>query len=132
MSLLKHRSKNVDNDLDAKREDEFRKRANTRFGLVDIDEQAQISYNSNLMIVGAHLTQICHPNGGTADDIVDTYTHVMSKLVDWLNIVPLREKLESMLDDAVFSEYSYKEQPVMPTYTPLLKRKHVITDHKQA
>ena len=115
---------------ESREEDEFRKVVASRTGFVEVDEEAQSRYNANLMLVGAQLTQVCHPNGGDPDEIVATYERVMGKLLDWFNIVPLRERLETMLDKEIWSKWSVAEQPIVPTYTPTLKKRQVGTNHE--
>ena len=108
--------------IERKTQEEFQETINGRFGFIKTDPQTETYYNGNLMMVGAHLTQVCHPNGGTPDQIVNSYIQVMGKLTDWFNLVPLREKLEGMLEEKVWSEWSVKEQPVVPAYTPYFLR----------
>ena len=125
MKLFGRKSSDVQEEKERKAQEELKQSINARFGLIKTDEHAEIFYNGNLMMVGAHLTQVCHPDGGTPDQIVTSYTQVMERLTDWFNIVPVREKLEGMLGEKVWSEWSVKEQPVVPAYTPhFLKKRH--------
>ena len=126
MGLFQRKSSVAEQAKEVREEQEFHEKLASRTGFVKVDEEAQPLYNAHLMLAGAQLTQVCHPNGGNPDDIVDTYARVMTRLIDWFNIVPLREKLESMLDEEIWSRWSVEEQPVVPTYTPALKRKKCV------
>ena len=125
MRLFGRESDANEEERERKEEGQFREKLNSRLGFIKTDEQAETLYNANLLIVGAHLTQVCHPTGGAPKEILSTYTQLMEGLIDWFNITPLRERLEDMLEEAVWSKWAVKEQPVVPTYTPLLKRKQM-------
>ncbi|MDY6833585.1 MAG: hypothetical protein SVY53_02145 [Chloroflexota bacterium] len=92
MGLFRRKSSVYEQEREIREEQEFQEKLASRTGFVKVDEEAQPLYNAHLMIVGAQLTQVCHPNGGNADEIVDTYARVMTRLIDWFNIVPLKEK----------------------------------------
>ena len=73
------------------------------------------------MMVGAHLAQGCHPNGAEPEVMVATYTRVMSELMDWFNIVPVREKLEPMLAQQIYTKWE-PQVPMRGFYEPTLKK----------
>ncbi|MDY6835343.1 MAG: hypothetical protein SVY53_11145 [Chloroflexota bacterium] len=123
MGLIGHSSSAAEEERERREQDEFLERISARLGFIKENTDANTAYNSNLLIVGAHLTQVCHPNGGTSKEIVGTYKEIMRDLIDWFNVVPLREKLEDILEESVWSKWSVKEQPVIPTYTPKLNRR---------
>jgi len=125
MGLFSRKSDEIANERRHKEEQEFKEKMEGRLGFVKVDEQSETTYNSNLMIVGAHLTQICHPNGGSPEEILATYTKMMEGLIDWFNVVPLKEKLEGMLEETIWSRWAVKEQPVVPTYMPWLQRRQM-------
>lgn len=122
MNLKGRKSSTVEQKTLRMEEEELRERVEARWGFIKTDEHTEALYNANLMRVGADLTRVCHPNGGRPKEIVATYAEVMEELMDWFNIVPLREKLEDMLESKIWSRWSPPEQPVVPLYTPELKR----------
>ena len=123
MKLFNRKPSELEQAREAKAQDELHDKVNERFGFIKTDQNEETFYNGNLMMVGAHLTQVCHPNGGTPKEIVSSYIQVMEELLDWFNIVPLRERLDDMLEQRVSSEWSVKEQPVVPAYTPFFLKK---------
>ncbi|MDY6835455.1 MAG: hypothetical protein SVY53_11720 [Chloroflexota bacterium] len=122
MNPFESKSKDHKEEAERQAQQELRDKVNERFGFIKTDEQAEVYYNGNLMMVAAHLTQVCYPNGGTPDQIVNSYIQVMERLMSWFNVLPLREKLEDMLEEKITSPWAVKEQPVVPAYTPLFTR----------
>ena len=122
MSLFGRGNKHSSED-ERKAREEFWQRYNSVLGLPKVDEQAETYYNGQLIVARAHLTQICHPNGGSPKQVAATYSQIMQELMDWINIVPLRERLEGVVEETISSRWAIKEQPVEPLYTPELKRK---------
>ncbi|MDY6834402.1 MAG: hypothetical protein SVY53_06325 [Chloroflexota bacterium] len=120
--------------LKEQREEELRQnlfeRLYARRGLVKRDPQLEATYHGNLMMVGAHLAQGCHPNGAEPEVMVATYTRVMSELMDWFNIVPIRQKLEPMLAQQIYTKWE-PQVPMRGFYEPTLK-KMARTSHYQA
>ena len=114
----------TDKEKEQKEEELRRKlfeRLDARRGIIRKDPQAEATYHSNLMMVGAHLAQGCHPNGAAPEEMVATYTRVMDGLMDWFNIVPVREQLDPMLSKEIFTKWEY-ETPLRSFYEPTLKK----------
>ena len=111
-------AKNAKDAIERKAQEELKGSLQERFGFIPTDEQTETFYNGNLMMVAAHLTQVCHPNGGTPTEIVNSYTQVIQQLMDWFNIVPMRERLDNMLEERINSPWAVPQQPVVPAYTP--------------
>ena len=112
----------AEEEIERKAQEEFRERFASQFGEIKTDKQAEVFYNGNLMMVGTHLTHVCHSTGASPEEVLATYARLMDGLMDWFSVVPMREKVEEMLDDTIKSRWSVKEQPVMPLYTPKLKK----------
>ena len=112
--------------LKEQREEELRQnlfeRLYARRGLVKRDPQLEATYHGNLMMVGAHLAQGCHPNGAEPEIMVATYTRVMGELMDWFNIVPVRQKLEPMLAQQIYTKWE-PQVPMRGFYEPTLKKR---------
>ena len=120
MRLFRRKNTTIDEEEMRARE-EFWQTYGSMWGQRRPEAKEESIYNANLMLVGANLTQICHPNGGSSKEVLGTYTEMMEGLLDWLNIVPLRERLEGMLDEQIWSKWSPPQQPVVPLYTPQVK-----------
>lgn len=132
MGIFRHKWSAAHEERERQEQQKLNKQLNARLGIVKPNEEIETSYNTNLMIVGAQLTQICHPDGGKPKEIVATYAEVMDELRNWFEIVPMREKLENMLEETVWSRWSVKEQPVVPIYTPRLNRRQGLGGNHQA
>jgi hypothetical protein len=61
-------------------------------------EQRQAILYASLFQVAAHLTQICHPAGGQAEEVVGTFTKVYALLHDWYNGSSFKAEIKRMLD----------------------------------
>ncbi|MDY6835451.1 MAG: hypothetical protein SVY53_11700 [Chloroflexota bacterium] len=126
MSLFRRNKNTTAQDEAEERElEQFKSMINARLGYVDTDKQSEVLYNAHLLMAAAQLADICHTTGASPKEVLATYTELAEGLRDWFNLVPLRKKLEAMLDEKVHSKWAVKEQPVMPTYTPILKRRQV-------
>ena len=125
MNVFKRKHSAADEAREEKAREEFQEEYDAIYGFIKTDERAETIYNANLMRVGADLARGCHPNGASPQEMLTTYTQLMDGLKSWFNIVPIREKLEAKIEENIWTEWSPKEQPLKPTYTPLLKRKNM-------
>lgn len=133
MNLFGRKSDATGEEREKKAQEEFKEEFDSLLGHVKLDEHSETFYNGNLMIVGTHLTQVCHSTGASPKQVVATYGQVMGELMSWFNMVPLKERLEDMLDERVWSKWSPKEQPVESMYTPQVNRmKRSNSDHQSS
>jgi hypothetical protein len=63
----------------------------------DLEQRHAILY-SGLFQVAAQLTQICHPNGGKPDEVVDTFTQVYALLHEWYKGSDFKVEIKRMLE----------------------------------
>ncbi|MDY6834111.1 MAG: hypothetical protein SVY53_04850 [Chloroflexota bacterium] len=113
-----HKSDPDKEQRDMIEEEQFQEKYNALLGYIKTDEQTETYYNGHLMVVGTHLTQVCHSTGASPKQVVATYAEVMQELGSWFHVLPVKEKLEQMLDEKIWSKWSPKEQPVESMYTP--------------
>ena len=53
---------------------------------------------SGLFQVASQLTQICHPNGGNPEEVVDTFTKIYDLLHSWYKGDTFKAEMKRMLD----------------------------------
>jgi len=61
-------------------------------------EHREAMLNSSLFGVAAQLTQMAHPNGGTPEELVPTFTKTYGLLQDWFRGGPFKAELRQLLD----------------------------------
>ena len=69
--------------------------------------QHKATIDSSLFQVAAQLAVGCHPNGGSAEEMVATYTRIYELLCDWYEATPLKEEVNKMLDKLLPSPPGY-------------------------
>jgi hypothetical protein len=65
---------------------------------------------SGLFQVASQLTQICHPNGGKPEEVVDTFTKVYDLLHSWYKGDAFKAEMRRMLDVLLPDPYAAPEQ----------------------
>ena len=122
MRIFDRGSDSAEEERESVAQEELAKEYDALLGHVKPDEQTKTFYNGNLMIVGTHLTQVCHSTGASPKQVVATYAEVMDELTEWFHLMPVKGKLEQMLEERISSKWSPKEQPVESMYTPNVKK----------
>ena len=100
MSLFRrNKQTTAQHEAEERELEQFKSTINARLGYVDTDEQSEALYNVQLLMTAAQLANSCHTTGASPKEVLATYTELAEGLRDWFNLVPLRKKLEAMLDE---------------------------------
>ena len=67
--------------------------------------EAEVLYNSQILLVGAHVTQIALTTGRPVKEVVETYAEAIGELRDWFAGKQVKQRIESLIDQVTTSEW---------------------------
>jgi len=66
---------------------------------------AEVLYNTQLLLVGAHVTQIALTTGKPVKEVVTTYAEAIKELRDWFSGKSVKERIEELVSQVSTSEW---------------------------